>query len=106
VPRARLQLALDEDRIALLQVLLRDLGQAAPHHDVVPLRLLDAVAVLAGVALGGGDGKARDLHARRDGADVRVLAEVADEHDFVEGCHMSSFSSPPTYAGGHELMNT
>src|SRR5690606_2240660 len=85
--------------------------QAAPHHDVVPLGLLDAVAVLARVALRGGDREVRDLHAGRNRAHVRIFSEVADEHDFVEGCHCTVLffpafagTSPPTFAGGHWLM--
>jgi hypothetical protein len=81
--------ALDVDLRALAQVLRGNLGQPAVEHQAVPFgRLAHLAALLVLPLVGGGDGHVADLVAAREGAGFRVAAEIADEDDFVDGCHV------------------
>lgn len=66
---------------------IRDL---APAYDVVPLRIFFLFAVVVAIAAGGGEGEGHAL-ASTDlaHADFRVLADVADEHNFVQISHVA-----------------
>ncbi len=55
VPGAGLDLAFDEDLRAFLDVVAHDLGGALEGDEVVPLGLVGPVAVLALLAVGGGE---------------------------------------------------
>src|SRR6185369_16983167 len=46
--------------------------------------------VLVLPAFGGGDRDVADATAAREGARLRVLAQVADDDDLVHGCHGNS----------------
>ena len=92
LPLARAQLAFDVNLRALAQVFGGDLGQAAEHRDLVPLR---AVLLLAGLLvfprLRGRESQVRDGTAARHVARLGVFAEIADENDLVDAsCHASS----------------
>jgi hypothetical protein len=76
--------ALDEDLAALVQVLAAALGLLSPDDDVVPFRPFLALAFLRGPLLGGRDREARDGAAARREAELRILAEVTDQHHFVQ----------------------
>src|SRR5579859_7295381 len=85
-PLAGLHLALDVDLVALGAELLDDVDQGAEHRHAVPfgaLALLARLPILP--ALAGGEGDRRDPRAVAHGADLRVLAEVADQDDLVHG---------------------
>src|SRR5262249_36762366 len=87
LPLARLQRPLDEHLRALLQVLLGDLAQVlVEDDDRVPLGLLAPLARrLVAPALARRDAQVGDGAAVLGPADLRVLAEVADEDHFVDG---------------------
>ena len=100
-PLACLQGALEVDLAALLQVLLDHAAKPVTEdRDAVPLGALLALvgaAVLPGLARG--EGEARDLVAGLGVADLRVLAEVADQRDLVEASsHDLILSSHPEEA--------
>src|SRR5579859_591221 len=85
-PLAGLHLALDVDLVALGAELLDDVDQGAEHRHAVPLGALALLARLPILpALAGGEGDRRDPRAVAHGADLRVLAEVADQDDLVHG---------------------
>src|SRR5208282_3531742 len=86
LPLARLQLALEIDLRALLAILLGDLAEVlVEDHDVVPLGLLLALARgLVAPGLGGGGREAYNLIAGIEPPDVGVLAQIADQNDFVD----------------------
>jgi len=83
LPGAGLQAPLHEHQAALAQVLAADLRQASPGQDVVPFgaALLHAVAV--GPVGVGGQGEAGEGHVLLGGADLRILAQPADELNLV-----------------------
>ena len=85
LPFAGLQLTLDIDLHALLQVLLGDLGEiVVEDHDVMPLGLFLALAgILVAPAFGCGD---PDVDHRVTGVqppDFRVGAQIPDQNDLV-----------------------
>src|SRR5665213_2308788 len=105
VPRAGLEAALDVDHAALLEVLAAELGELAvagvPHHDVVVVGVLAALAAgILAVAIGG-DGQVADGGSAGCEAQLRVAGEAADEHHAVEraGHQVSSSSAMRTAAG-------
>ena len=79
--------ALDEELVALADILLHLLGELAPGDDVVPLGALGylcAVGQSVGWLMGGQrEGGYRAVGI--DVADIRVAAYVANEEGFVEG---------------------
>src|SRR5688572_23135745 len=79
--------ALEVDLLALLAVVTHHLRGLAEDLDLVPLRALLLVAVLARPLLGGGEGEVGDGLAGLGVPDLRVLAEVADENDSVDAGH-------------------
>ena len=85
LPFAGTQLALDIDLRSLAQVFRGDLGQAVEHCHLVPL---GALLLLAGLLvfplLAGRDAQIGDRAAARHVARVRILAEIADQYDFVD----------------------
>src|SRR5450755_3014022 len=105
VPRAGLEAALDVDHAALLEVLAAELGELAvagvPHHDVVVVGVLAALAAgILAVAIGG-DGQVAHGGSAGCEAQLRVAGEAADEHHAVEraGHQVSSSSAMRTAAG-------
>ena len=82
------QPSLNVNRLSLFDVLASDFGQAVIERDAVPLRVfnhLAAVFVFAAARCG----HAHVGHGLAAGqvAHFRVAAAVADEDDFVNGCH-------------------
>src|SRR5919201_344478 len=91
-PRARLQATLNEHEPALLDELLRRLGETLPAHDAEPLRLLTTLARRAVVEDAvHRDGELGDGLAVRGHPELRIASDVADDHDLVERSH--SYSS-------------
>src|SRR4051794_4358704 len=84
-PFARLQLALEVNLGALLQVLLGDLAQSfIEDHDPVPLGLFLALAGrLVAPAFRGGHAQIGDRPAVLGPPDFRVLAEISDQNHLV-----------------------
>src|SRR5882724_4327612 len=100
-PFARLQLALDIDLGALVQVLLRHVHDAlVEDDDPMPLGLLAALAgILVAPAFGGGEGEVGHARAVLRAADLGIAAEVADQNDLVDAaCH--DRSPPPLRNAG------
>src|SRR5262249_33516017 len=93
LPAPGLQAALDVDLFALLKVFAADLGELLPGDDVVPLGalLLGARGVLP--RRGRRDRESRERGALRRGPDLRVLAEVSDQDDFVDAGHVFTLLS-------------
>ena len=83
VPRARLDLALDEELSALLHVVADDLRGTLERDQIVPLGLIDPVALRILRAIRSCEGKARDGHAAVGGANLRLFADVAEKKNFV-----------------------
>jgi type II secretory pathway predicted ATPase ExeA len=87
-PFARAQAAFDIHLRALAQVLAHDFSQAAVEHHAVPFGGFAHFAALLVLPLvGGGDGDVGHLVATGEGAHFGVAAQVADDDDFVDGCH-------------------
>lgn len=91
-PFAGLQAAFDVEFAAFARVLANDFGGAAVGDDAVPFGFF---AFFAGVfvvpGLTGGDGDVGHRFAVGHVAHVRVVAQVADEYDFVDACHFGCF---------------
>ena len=91
-PFAGLQAAFDVEFAAFACVLADDFGGAAVGDDAVPFGFF---AFFAGVfvvpGLTGGDGDVGHRFAVGHVAHVRVVAQVADEYDFVDACHFGCF---------------
>src|SRR5690554_7543518 len=85
LPLAGLQVALDVDLAALLQVLLGDLGQLVEHHHVVPLgALLALTGLLVHPGVGGRQAQVGDRRTGGQEANLGILSQVADEDDLVD----------------------
>jgi len=54
----------------------------------MPFGLLDHLAALVLVFVGGGDGQVGDGLSARQVAHFRIASEVADQNHFVDGCHV------------------
>ena len=97
LPFAGLQLALDIDLRALLQVLLGDLGEVVVEdHDAMPLGLFLALAgILVAPAFRGGDPQIDDRIAGVQPPDFGISPEIADQNDLVDATrhHTSPRSS-------------
>src|SRR5262245_46243910 len=87
LPLARLQLAFDVDLGALLQVLLGNPAEPlVEDHHGVPLRLFAPLPRrLVAPGLGGGDAQVGDGTTVLRAANLGILAEIADQDDFVDG---------------------
>src|SRR4029077_16924703 len=97
-PFARLQLALEVNLGALLQILLGDLAKALiENHDPVPLGLLLALAgSLVAPAFRGGDAEIGDRTPILCAPDLRILAEISDQDHLVYASrHRRSPLLPP-----------
>src|SRR5262245_3455020 len=97
LPLARLQLALEIDLRALLQILLRDPAKTfVEDHDAVPFGLFLAFA--GGLVAPGfrrGHAQIRDRPTILRAPDLRVLPEIADEDHLVDRtCHDRLLLSP------------
>src|SRR5204863_414859 len=95
LPAARLQPALDVDLAALGEELVAGLGELVPGHDLEPLGLV--LCPLPGrlVHPAGpvdSDGEVAHRRAALGVAQLRVLAEVADDHDLVKTASHSPYS--------------
>jgi hypothetical protein len=84
LPLIRLEFAFEIDLRTLAQVLLTDLSEAVPGHHVVPLGLLDFIAVLIGVGFVCGEGHITDGRATVRVSKLRLVSEIANEDDFVD----------------------
>src|SRR5262245_26865904 len=87
LPLARLQLALDVNLGALLQVLLGDAAQTlVENHHRMPLCLLAALAGrLVAPAIRRCHAQIGDRTAVLRATDLGIPAEIADQYDFVDG---------------------
>ncbi len=83
-PVTHVDSALDIDFRALVEMLCADFGLLAVDDDFVPCRALLALTVFGRPALIGGECEIRDRGPGVCLTQHGVLAEVADEHDFVE----------------------
>jgi hypothetical protein len=93
LPLARAQPAFDVDRPALLEVLAGNLRQAPEERDAMPLgRFLHLAAGLVLPPVGRRNGDVGDRRAVRGVTRLRVAAQVADQDDFIHGCHVFSSS--------------
>ena len=69
--------------------LFDDVRNLSPAYDVVPLGVFLLFAVVVTIATRSGEGEGHALaSADLANADFRVLAEIADEHYFVQICHV------------------
>src|ERR1051325_6811132 len=84
VPAVGADRAFDVDELSLAQILAANLAQFSPGGDVVPLGAFLFFAGAIGELLVGGDGEFGDRGAVRRGADLGILAEAADQNDFVD----------------------
>src|SRR5580693_5852610 len=96
VPGARLDPAFDIDLLALGEVLAGDLGLPSPDHDVVPLGLLLALAVLVLPFPAGRQREARDRLPGGSRAHLRIAAKIADQQHFVQHARFSLGSESMT----------
>ncbi|MPN21514.1 hypothetical protein SDC9_168894 [bioreactor metagenome] len=65
-----------------------DFSEATVEDDAVPFGdFLVFAGVLVAPAVGGGDGDVRYLVTIGEAAHFGVAAQVADDDDFVDGCH-------------------
>ena len=96
LPFPRLQLALDIDLHALLQVLLGHLGEVVVEDDdVVPLGLFLAVArILVAPALRGGDAQIDDRIAGVQPAHLGIGSQIAHQNDLVYAARHLVVSTP------------
>src|SRR5579863_7451361 len=86
---ARAQAAFDINRRALLQVFVHDLGQTAEERNAMPLgHFLEIAGLLVLVAVSGREPDVRDGVPARQITHFRIGAEIADENDLVDGCHV------------------
>lgn len=89
LPLARADAAFDIDRRTLLQVFADDFRQTAEERDAMPLgHFLEIAARLVLVAIGRRETDVRNRVAARQVTDFRIGAEIADEDDLVDGCHV------------------
>ena len=88
LPLAGADRAFDVDLAALLQVLAADLGLTGEEADPMPLGGLLLVAVLVFPDVAGGQAQVGHGVAVGQVAQLGIGAEVADEDDFVDGCHV------------------
>jgi hypothetical protein len=97
LPFAGLQLTLDINLHALLQILLGDLGQiVVEDHHIMPLGLFLAVAaVLVAPAFGGGQREVDDRIAGIQPPNLRILAQIANQNDFVDAASHHTFHAHP-----------
>src|SRR6218665_780424 len=73
---------------AFAQVLAGGFRQTGAKDHAVPLGgFLHFTGLLVFPLVGGGDGDIGDLAATGEGTHFRVAAQVADDDDFVHGCH-------------------
>src|SRR5690348_13360689 len=89
-PFAGLKLALDINLGTLAQIFLRHIRQVlVEDHHPVPLSLLFALAAgLVAPAFGGGHGQVHHRFSAGHAADLRVLAQIADQNHLVDAtCH-------------------
>jgi len=84
IPRAGLQAAFDENLAAFLQIFSRDLGEALPEHNVVPLGAVLPLAGFVFEALVGGDRQLGHGRALRRVFDFGILAQIADQLNTVQ----------------------
>src|SRR5262249_50767670 len=106
-PFARLQLALDIDLGALVQVFLGHVHNALiEDDDPVPLGLLATLAgVLVAPAFGGGKREVGDTRAVLRAADFGIAAQIAHQNDLIHAtCHDVSplpFAKPTDLPADH-----
>src|SRR5512139_430487 len=80
--------AFDVDLAALFQVLAAHFGGAPEEADSVPFCLLYHLAGLVLVFVGSGDSEVGDGLSARQVAHFGVAPQVADQNNFVDGCHV------------------
>src|SRR6266478_3706067 len=96
LPLAILDATFDEELIALLAVLLDDVGQpcafGVPHHAPVPLRLLLLLTICRIPRPARRERECRDPVATRRRADFGIAAQVSDQHHFIQtSAHCASW---------------
>ena len=90
---AGLEAALDEDAVALAELLGGALGAVAEDADAEPVgALVDPAALVVGLAVADGDGELGHRPAAGGVAHLRVAAQVADDHDLAERHREASVS--------------
>src|SRR6266704_3188715 len=83
LPFTRLNAAFEIEERTLFQILLSDLGQFAPHDDLVPLGALLALAVFVLVRFVGGERKICDSLTTTGVARFGIAAQTADENHLI-----------------------
>lgn len=89
LPFPGLQLAFDVDATALVQVLAAYLREPVPGNNAVPFCLLLLFPVLALPSLRGGQGEGCHLGTALGVAQLRISAQIADEHHHVQHRYLS-----------------
>ena len=84
---AGFQAAFHIDGAALFEVLAGDFSQFAKEGDTVPLGLFYQLSSLAFVFAAGGNGDVGDRLTAGQITNFRIAPQVADQNDFVNGCH-------------------
>src|SRR5262249_19865016 len=88
IPGRSAQRTFDVDGAAFLEVFARDFGGAAEGNQVVPLGLVLPVAIFVFGALGRCQRKARAGHAALGVFHFGILAQIAEQNDFIDAsCH-------------------
>ncbi len=89
-PVPGLQPSFHIDQPPLAQVIAGEVRQPAPGHDVVPVGLFLAVALLVLPVVIGGHGKGGDLAPGLGVTHFRVLSQPADQHGLVQIAHIGT----------------
>ena len=74
-------------KFALGEILFRNIGQRTPARNVVPLRVLLAVALLVFIAFRSGQRETDFLHTAFKNANFGILAHISNENNFVNSRH-------------------
>ncbi|SPC24835.1 hypothetical protein CT19431_P70082 [Cupriavidus taiwanensis] len=91
LPLAGANASLNINGGALLQVLPCDLSQLAEERNAVPFSgFLHLAALLVLIAIGGSDTNIGHSVPAGHVANLRICPEIANENDFVHGCHVAS----------------
>jgi len=93
-PLLLLEAAFDQDFGAFVEILVGDLGGAAPEGEVHEAGVLFLSAVMGFVSFAGGDGGVSDWGSAGCVAELDVAGEVADCYDFRQHCFLLFQGTP------------